>query len=164
MATQGEVEMSERKLHIARIRRHPKELAEAVRGLDRQQLDTPYRAGGWTVAQVVHHLADSHMQACARMRLIATEERPSLKPYDQDAWAALPDARAVSIAPSMTILRGLHRRWAAFLAKLPRKAWGRTGLHPERGEVSIDDLLLLYANHGEKHVAQILGLRSERSW
>jgi uncharacterized damage-inducible protein DinB len=156
--------MSERKLHIAKIRSLPKELTAAVRGLDRSQLETPYRDGGWTVAQVVHHLADSHMQAYGRMRLIVTEERPPLKPYSQDAWAALPDARSASIAPSMAILRGLHRRWAAMLAKLPRKAWGRTGLHAERGEVSIDDLLALYANHGEKHVAQILGLRRERSW
>jgi uncharacterized damage-inducible protein DinB len=156
--------MSERKLDIARIRKLPKQLADAVRGLDRAQLGTPYRDGGWTVAQVVHHLADSHMQALGRMRLIATEERPPLPAYQQDAWAALPDARSASIAPSMAILRGLHRRWAGFLAKLPRKAWGRTGLHAERGEVSIDDLLAIYADHGEKHVAQILGLRRDRAW
>lgn len=154
MATQRE-----RRQYITRIRNLPRQLGAAVRGLDAAQLQTPYREGGWTPAQVVHHLADSHMNAYIRMRLIAHEEHPALKSYDQDVWASTPEARAAQISPSMALLRGLHRRWTAFLQNLPRESWSRTGLHPERGDVSIDSLAAMYAGHGEKHVAQILGLR-----
>lgn len=154
----------ERRAKIARIKALPKSLAAAVKGLSAEQLRTPYREGGWTVAQVVHHLVDSHANAYIRMKLIATEEQPVLKGYDQDLWAALPDGQSVAIAPSLAILKGLHRRWTDFLRKVPRKSWGRTGVHPERGPVTIDDLLDLYAGHGEKHVQQITDLRSRAGW
>jgi hypothetical protein len=93
------------------------------------------------------------------MRLIAAEDHPTLKAYDQDVWASTPEAKAPQINSSMAILRGLHRRWSQFLQNLPREAWIRTGLHPQRGDVSIDDLAALYAGHGEKHVEHIMGLR-----
>jgi hypothetical protein len=149
----------ERRQHITRIRNLPRQLAAAVRGLDSTHLQTPYREGGWTPAQVVHHLADSHINAYIRMRLIAAEDHPTLKAYDQDVWASTPEAKAPQINSSMAILRGLHRRWSQFLQNLPREAWIRTGLHPQRGDVSIDDLAALYAGHGEKHVEHIMGLR-----
>ena len=155
---------TERRARIARLRALPKQLAEVVQGLDAAQLDTPYREGGWTAAQVVHHLADSHMNAFIRCRLVATEERPPLKPYLQDVWAAYPDSRSTTLAPSMAILRGLHRRWATFLSKLPREAWSRIGIHAEHGEMTLDRLLEMYANHGEKHVGHIAGLRKARGW
>ena len=154
----------ERRAKIARVKALPKSLAAAVKGLDAEQLRTPYREGGWTVAQVVHHLVDSHANAYIRMKLIATEEQPLLKAYDQDLWAALPDGQSTSIAPSLAILKGLHRRWTDFLRKMPRKAWARTGVHPQRGPVTLDDLLDLYAGHGEKHVQQITDLRSRAGW
>jgi hypothetical protein len=154
MATQRE-----RRQFISRIRNLPRQLSTALRGLDSAQLQTPYRAGGWTAAQVVHHLADSHLNAYLRMRLIAHEDHPTLKTYDQDVWASTPEAKVPQLGSSMAILRGLHRRWALFLQNLPREAWSRTGIHPERGPVSIDDLAALYAGHGEKHVGHIMALR-----
>jgi uncharacterized damage-inducible protein DinB len=155
---------TERRALIAKIRSLPREAQAAVKGLSEEQLRTPYRDGGWTVAQVIHHLADSHMNAYIRMRLAMTEEHPTIKPYDQDSWANLPDAGATQLSPSLAILRGLHRRWTAFLKAIPAKSWDRTALHPERGDMTLDDLLALYAEHGEKHVGQILGLRRRMGW
>lgn len=153
----------ERTNALAKIRDLPDAVEGAVRGLDDRQLDTPYREGGWTVRQVVHHLADSHLNAFIRMKLLLTEDRPTLKPYDQDDWAGLVDSR-LPVAPSLAILRGLHERWAALIGSLPESAWSRTGYHPERGDISMDDLLGIYAGHGEKHVEQIRGLRRARGW
>jgi uncharacterized damage-inducible protein DinB len=154
----------ERRERIAKLRNLPKQLQEAVKGLDDAQLQTPYREGGWTVAQVVHHLADSHLNAYTRMRLIMTEDKPTLKAYDQNAWADLADAKSAVLAPSIAILRGLHRRWSNLLRSVGRKDWQRTGQHPERGEMTLEDILITYADHGEKHVGQILGLRQRNGW
>jgi hypothetical protein len=148
---------------IEAIRELPDVLEAAVRGLSDQQLDTPYRQGGWTVRQVVHHLADSHINAFIRMKLMLTEENPPLKPYDQDEWAKLPDVR-LPLAPSLVILRGLHDRWAALMDTLPEASWGRTGFHPERGDVTLEAILGTYSNHGAKHVEQIMGLRRAQGW
>ncbi len=153
----------ERQECIAGIERLPQELEAAVDGLDDDQLDTPYRDGGWTPRQVVHHLADSHMNAVIRMKLILAEEHPTLKPYDQDAWAVLPDS-AMPVAPSLELLRGLHARWGALLRATPADAWGRTAWHPENGEMMLDGLLASYGAHGSNHVSQITGLRAERGW
>ena len=148
---------------IARLLELPGLVEEAVRGLDDAQLDTPYRDGGWSVRQVVHHLADSHLNALIRMKLTLTEEHPPLKPYDQDEWARLGDA-ALPVAPSLAILRGVHERWAALLESLPEEAWSRTAYHPERGDITLDDQLSLYAGHGVHHVGQITGLRTRNGW
>jgi len=155
---------AERRQKIEDIRRLPASLEAAVKGLNDQQLDTPYRAGGWTVRQVVHHLADSHMNAFVRMKLILTEENPTLKPYDQDAWAKLPDTKMTPIQSSLAILRGLHDRWHKLLETVPDEGWSRTALHPERGEVSLESQLVTYSSHGEKHVGHITGLRSAKGW
>lgn len=154
----------ERKPLIAKIKTLPNELQAAVKGLTPEQLNTPYREGGWTVAQVVHHLADSHIHAYLRTKLILTEDKPVLKGYDQDAWAAREDAKSTQIAPSLTLLKGLHKRWIAMLKKVGRSEWKRTGMHSERGEITVDDVITIYAGHGEKHVNQILGLRKAKGW
>lgn len=154
----------ERRERIARIRHLPKLLQEAVKGLDDAQLQTPYREGGWTPAQVVHHLADSHMNAYIRMRLALTEEKPTIKAYRQEVWAELPDAKSAVLAPSIAILRGLHRRWSNLLRSLTKKEWARTAIHPDRGEMTLEDFLILYSDHGDKHVGQINGLRQAQGW
>lgn len=154
----------ERRQRIARLRNLPKQLQEAVKGLDDAQLQTPYREGGWTVAQVVHHLADSHLNAYVRMRLILTEDKPALKTYDQNAWANFADAKSPVLAPSIAILRGLHRRWSNLLRSVGRKDWQRAGHHPEHGEMTVEDILVTYSDHGEKHVGHILGWRQRNGW
>lgn len=153
----------ERNSKIAEIRDAPLIVRAAVLGLNDEQLDTPYRDGGWTVRQVVHHLADSHANAYLRFRWLATEDRPTIKTYDQDVWAALPDSR-LAVDSSLKLLEGLHERWVAFLELLPDDAWSRRGFHPERGEVSIDDLLEIYADHGAHHAGQITDLRARKGW
>jgi len=153
----------ERQKQIDRIEELPRLLEEAVRGLDDEQLDTPYREGGWTVRQVVHHLADSHANAVTRMKLILTEDHPTLKTYDQDEWAGLADS-ALPLEPSLAIVRGLHQRCTALLRAVPEEAWPRTAFHPERGDITLDDLLGLYAGHGANHVRQITDLRARQGW
>ena len=155
---------TERRQKIDGIRRLPAALETAVKGLNDRQLDTPYRPGGWTIRQVVHHLADSHVNAFVRMKLILTEEKPRLKPYNQDAWANLPDANAMPVQSSLAILKGLHERWCTLLESVPEEAWSRTAIHPERGEVLLEGQLITYASHGEKHVGHITGLRSAKGW
>lgn len=149
---------------IEQIRSLPAALRSSVEGLTDKQLDTPYREGGWTPRQVVHHVADSHLNAFVRMKLILTEDHPSLKPYDQDAWAATTDGNQPPVAPSLAIVQGLHERWGMLMVSIPDDAWTRAGRHPERGEVTLEDLLVTYASHGHKHVDQILGLRRARGW
>lgn len=149
----------ERMQHIDAIERLPQEVDEAVAGIDDAVLDTPYREGGWTPRQVVHHLADSHMNAFIRMRLVVTEDHPAIKPYDQDAWAVLEDSTSLPIAPSLSILSGLHARWARFLRSLPEDAFSRTAFHPEHGELTLDRLLAIYGKHGANHCQQIRDLR-----
>jgi hypothetical protein len=156
--------MADRTQMIEKIRVLPSQLKKAVAGLSDAQLDTPYRAGGWTVRQVVHHVADSHMNAFIRMKLILTEEHPTIKPYDQDAWAVLADSQRVPLAPSFEIIDGIHDRWCRLLESVPDVGWGRSALHPERGEVTLESMLVTYAGHGEKHVEHIMGLRRERKW
>lgn len=153
----------ERTAKIARIAACPPALRAAVADLTDEQLDTPYRDGGWTVRQVVHHLADSHANAYLRFRWVVAEDHPTLKTYDQDVWARFPDSR-MPIAPSLMIVDGLHERWTNFLLALPEEAWSRTANHPERGEISLEDLLDMYSEHGVSHVKQIADLRARKSW
>lgn len=154
----------ERRQKIDQIRMLPRALENAVQGLNENQLDTPYRAGGWTVRQVVHHLADSHINAFVRMKLILTEEKPAVKPYSQDAWATLPDTIGVPIGVSMEILRGLHDRWCILLENVQDNAWTRTAFHPERGEITLESMLTTYSAHGLKHVEHIMSLRRAQGW
>jgi hypothetical protein len=156
--------MFDRTVLINELAEFPAKLREAVAGLNDQQLDTPYREGGWTVRQVVHHLADSHMNAYLRAKLMVNENHPTLKPYDQDVWAANGEARDGAIASSLDLIDGLHRRWADFLQRLPAEAWQRTAHHPERGQVTMSGTLETYARHGAKHIEHIMGLRRAKKW
>src|SRR5688500_16194875 len=131
---------------IDAIRALPDELERTLATLDEPMLDQSYRDGGWTRRQVVHHIADSHMNAYIRMKLILSEDHPTLRPYDQDAWAALPDS-AGAIAPTLQLIRGLHDRWAAFLDTVDDASWSRTAHHPEDGEVVLGELVEKYAGH-----------------
>ncbi len=149
---------------IAQIRELPAKLKAAVNGLNQTQLSTPYREGGWTVRQVVHHLLDSHMNAFVRMKLVLTEDHPTLKTYRQEEWARLPDADEAPISLSLVALEGLHGRWIILLKSLAESDWERTAFHPDNGDMSIDDLLRIYAAHGENHVSQISGLRNAKGW
>jgi DinB superfamily len=149
---------------MGKIQRLPGGLEVAVKGLNEKQLDTPYREGGWTIRQVVHHLADSHLNGFVRMKLILTEERPTLKPYDQNTWAQTVDVTQTPILSSLAILKGLHARWSALLESLPEASFQRVAYHPEIGEVTLDDLLAIHAGHGDSHLAQIAALRTERGW
>ncbi|RLT45165.1 MAG: metal-dependent hydrolase [Chloroflexi bacterium] len=147
--------MHERTLLIEKIRRLPEQVAALVYGLTDAQLSGHFLAGEWSVAQNVHHLADSHMNSYIRCKLIATEDHPTLKPYDQDLWAEMADASGPDLAVSLALLTALHSRWVVFWENLAADAWARTGFHPASGRVTLDDQLRLYAAHGEGHIDQI---------
>lgn len=149
---------------IDRIASTPDRLRAAVDDLDRTQLETPYRSDGWTVRQVVHHVADSHMNSYVRFKLTVTEDHPTIGTYDEAAWGEEPDARGADIELSLTILSGLHARWTEWLAGLPDAAWSRTLHHPEMGKMVLDQLLAMYAWHGDHHIAHISELRSRQGW
>jgi len=133
----------------------PAQLQLSLHGRSEKELDERYRPDGWTVRQVIHHLADAHMNGFIRMKLIMTENLPTLKPYDQDKWANLPDAKRWTIADSLLILMGLHNRGTEFLDNLSEDDWQRKAIHPEIGEVSMTDLLKTYATHCQNHLKQI---------
>ena len=148
---------------IQTIARTPGELRRAVTGLDDQQLDTPYRPGGWTVRQVAHHLPDSHLNAYVRFKLALTEEIPTIKPYEEDRWARLADS-ALPVEVSLQLLDALHRRWVVLLDSIQEAQWSREFVHPESGQQRLDQLLALYAWHGPHHTAQVTGLRQRMGW
>lgn len=144
------------------IRTFPEKLEKAVSWLSAAQLDTPYRPEGWTIRQLVHHIADSHMNAYIRLKLGLTEDNPSIKPYDQDAWAKLPDSKLL-IETSLGIINGIHERWTAVLQSV--EAWKRTVYHPEQlATLTLDDLTGQYAWHCEHHLAHIIRLIEREGW
>jgi uncharacterized damage-inducible protein DinB len=150
---------------IARIAAASAGLRNAVAGLSDPQLDTPYREGGWTVRQVVHHVPDSHLNAYTRFRLTLTEPTPTIKPYIEHLWAELPDARSAPVEISLALLEALHRRWVSLLRSLGPADWELRFLHPEHGrEWSLDEALAMYAWHGEHHTAHVTRLRDRMGW
>jgi hypothetical protein len=149
---------------IEQIADTPAILSAAVEGLADKQLDTPYRPDGWTVRQVVHHLADSHMNSYIRFKLALTEDNPTIRPYDEKKWAELDDARAAPIEVSLSILETLHRRWAMMLRAMTPSDFDRKLTHPEIGDLKVDTLLQIYAWHGRHHVAHITALRERMAW
>jgi uncharacterized damage-inducible protein DinB len=154
-----------RKERIARIGAAPARIRAAVSGLTPEQLDTPYRPGGWTVRQVVHHVPDSHLNAYTRIRLALTEPGPTIKPYDEARWAELPDARGAPPEISLALLEALHARWMLLLERLVPEDFGRSIRHPEHGrEMTVDELVAMYAWHGEHHAAHITSLRRRMGW
>ena len=154
---------AQRKAAIDAIAQTPAKLRESVRGLSPQQLDTPYRPGGWTVRQVVHHVPDSHMNAYIRMKLAATEETPSIRTYEEQLWAELPDGKSAPPELSLVLLESLHRRWMVFLRNLSDAQFQRPFMHPEWQRVTIDEAVALYAwhcRHHTAHIEQALGART----
>lgn len=149
---------------IQRIAGTPAALRAAVLGLNPGQLATPYRPGGWTVAQVVHHVADSHLNAICRMKLALTENEPTIKPYLQNGWAELPDAREAPVEPSLAMIEGLHQRWVQLLRSLKPEDFRKKFLHPETGPQSLDRVVALYSWHGAHHTAHITSLRARNGW
>jgi len=154
----------ERAQRIDAIASAPAQLRLAVAGLTDEQLDTPYRPGGWTVRQVVHHVADSHMNASIRFRSGFTEENPTIKPYDQKAWAELPDVRHLPVDVSLRILESMHERLVHLLQAVQPSMFARTIMHPENGPMTLDQVLNVYAWHGRHHAAHITGLRDRQGW
>ncbi len=149
---------------IAVIAAAPERFRSAVAGLDDRQLDTPYRPGGWTVRQVVHHVVDSHMNAYIRFRLAMTEDSPTIKPYDQAKWAELRDAKILPVEVSLGLLDGLHERLAVLLRSFSEADFARTLRHPELGVLRLDQYVGLYAWHSRHHHAHIAGLRERMGW
>jgi len=149
---------------IDQIAEAPARLREAVKNLSPEQLDTPYRPGGWTVRQVVHHVPDSHLNSYARFKLALTEDQPTIKDYREDRWAELADARSAPVETSLVLLESLHKRWVAMLRSLTPEQFARGFVHPELGSVSLDRNLSLYAWHGRHHVAHITSLRERMGW
>ena len=156
--------LTDRAGSIATLAALPENLRSAVQGLSDSQLDTPYRDGGWTVRQLVHHVADSHMNAYIRIRLALTEDWPTIKPYDEKAWAELPDARTAPVQSSLEVIDGLHNRWATLLRSLSEEQWQRGYNHPVNGRQTIAEAVALYDWHSRHHVAHITELRKRMSW
>jgi uncharacterized damage-inducible protein DinB len=150
---------------IAEIAETPGALRSAVAGLSRDQLETRYRPGGWTVKQVVHHVPDSHINAYCRFKLALTEDEPTIKPYQEAKWAELLDSQQVPIEVSLDLLGSLHQRWVALLRSMDNADFNRVFRHPEReGVVTLSQLLALYAWHGRHHVGHITSLRKREGW
>jgi len=154
----------QKQVFLEEIAQTPTLLRGAVAGLADSQLDTPYRPGGWTVRQVVHHVPDSHLNSYMRFKLALTEDEPTIKTYAEDRWAELADSKATPIEVSLTLLDSLHDRWVRLLRSLTPEEWKRTFRHPELGPMTLEKTLALYAWHGRHHVAHITELRKRMSW
>ena len=160
-----QVSEDERKQYIVEIAQLPQEIKQTVDGLSDEQLNTPYRDGGWTVRQVVHHLPDSHMNAYTRFRIALTEDQPTIRPYAEDRWAALSDARRARLEPSLQLLEALHQRWVMLLQSLTDEDFARTYVHPQQNQtVRLDTALANYAWHGKHHLAHITRLKERKGW
>lgn len=155
---------AERESLIRQIEETPARLREAIEGLSDKQLDTPYRPDGWTARQVVHHMADSHMNSYTRFKLAVTEELPDVKLYDEKLWAKLEDGKNGPVEVSLALLEALHDRWVRFLRSLDEEQLTRAFRHPDYGEVTVEQNIAMYAWHGRHHVAHITSLRKRRGW
>lgn len=161
----GDTSPAARERAIAAIAACPAALRDAVHGFTDAQLGTPYRDGGWTVRQLVNHVADSHMNAYVRFKLALTEDRPTIKPYDEAAWAALPEGRTTDPATSLALLDALHHRWVALMRSMTDEEWERGYVHPEQGRFTpLAQVVALYAWHGRHHVAHVRALRDRAGW
>jgi len=155
----------EKEARLADILFLPRMLEYAVLNLNDDQIQTPYREGGWTVNQVIHHVADSHMNAFIRFKLGLTEDNPTIKPYIQSAWGETADVTAVPVNLSITLLHSLHHRWYELLKTITDEQWERTIFHPEQErKISLWELLLIYAWHGKHHAAHVTNLREQMGW
>lgn len=158
------ISIEERQKLIDQIAEAPERLRAAVKDLNDEQLNTPYRPEGWTVRQVVHHVPDSHLNSYIRFKLAVTEDEPEIRTYFEDRWAELDDARNAPIEISLTLLETLHRRWVLFLRSLKEDDYQRTFRHPDWGLMTVDKNIALYAWHGRHHVAHVTSLRERMGW
>jgi hypothetical protein len=161
---EGTPSEDQRRKFIDEIEHTPGAIRKAIQGLSNEQLDTPYRDGGWNVRQVVHHVPESHMNAYIRFKLALTEDEPTIKPYAEDRWAQLADVKSTPIEISLALLENLHVRWVVLLRSLGEEEWKRTFNHPELGLMPLEKNLALYAWHGRHHTAHITELRKRMSW
>jgi hypothetical protein len=160
----GSLNPEQQKQCLTDIEQAPARLRAALQGLSDRQLDTPYRDGGWTSRQVIHHVADSHMNAYIRFKLALTEDQPTIKPYRENLWAELPEAKHAPVGVSVALIDSLHQRWALMLQGFKDADWKRTFVHPELGPMSLEKTLALYSWHGRHHVAHITSLRDRMGW
>lgn len=158
------VSAAERAVHIETLAAAPALLRRAVADLTEEQLDTPYREGGWTVRQVVHHVPESHMNSYIRFKLALTEDLPVIKPYDEAAWADLGDVAGTQAEVSLCLLENLHSRWVVLLRSMNEAQWKREFRHPEIGLIALDRNLALYAWHSRHHIAHVTSLRTRQGW
>lgn len=150
---------------ISDIASFPERLTQEVHRLSDDQLDTPYRPDGWTLRQVVHHCADSHMNSLMRLKLALTEDQPTIKPYHEDRWAQLPDSKTLPVLSALKMLDGIHEKWTFLLKNLTIEDFGRTIIHPEHGRtMRIDDMVALYAWHCNHHLAHIVETKKSNNW
>lgn len=163
-APDPDVTPGKRTAWIRQIAETPAALRAAVNGLSEAQLDTPYRPDGWTAKQVVHHVPDSHMNAYVRFKLALTEDNPTIKPYAEDRWAELYDTQATPVETSLALLESLHKRWVTLIESMKAEDFARPLMHPERGQITLDWMLQLYAWHGRHHVAHVTELRRREGW
>ena len=161
---ESDVTLDQRRAWIRQIADAPAALRQAVDGLNDEQLETPYRPDGWTIRQVVHHVPESHMNAYIRYKLALTEDNPTIKPYDETAWSKVADTARTPINVSLALLDALHTRWVILLESLGEADFARPLIHPERGQITLDWMLQLYAWHGRHHVAHITSLKNRRGW
>ena len=161
---EGPPSEEQRKKLIEDIAQTPAALRAAVNGLSPERIETPYRDGGWTVRQVVHHVPESHMNAYIRFKLALTEDEPTIKPYEEDRWAKLSDVQSTPLEVSLSLLELLHDRWVRVLKSIRPEEWKRSFKHPELGVVPLEKNLCLYSWHGRHHVAHITELRKRMSW
>src|SRR5689334_6830825 len=161
---QGPLTFTQIQTLIDQIEKTPANLRSAIAGLSDQQLNTPYRPEGWTVRQVIHHMPDSHVNAYIRFKLALTEEEPTIRPYREERWAELPEAKSAPVEMSLAFLEALHKRWVVVLRDLKAKDFNKKFRHPELGEVSLERNTGLYAWHGRHHVAHITSLRERMGW
>jgi hypothetical protein len=160
----GTLSEQEKAKHLDHIEQTPARLRAAVEGLSEKQLNTPYRDGGWTVRQVVHHVPDSHLNAYVRFKLALTEEEPTIRPYMEKPWAELPDGKSAPIELSLALLESLHKRWMLTLRNIKPSEWKRKFNHPEIGMLNLEKTLALYSWHGRHHVAHVTSLRERMGW
>lgn len=160
----GPLSQERKQQFLTDIEKTPKRLRTALAGLSDEQLNTPYRDGGWTPRQLAHHVADSHMNSYIRFKLALTEDQPTIKPYMENLWAELPEAKNAPIEVSLALLDALHQRWILMLREFGEPEWKRNFRHPDLGPMSLEKTLALYSWHGHHHVAHITSLRERMGW